>query len=199
MAAPPRPAATGPVAALVRHWVIAAAYLAGILALLAPLVYLGWGWQILLIHLCGVAYAIHQIEEHWDDRFRAFVNQRMFGGVEALSLNAVWWINVPGVWGINIAALYGAIMGSPADGLVAPYLMLVNAVGHGAGAIRFGYNPGLATSVLLFAPIGLAAVMMIPAALVAHGIGLGIAIAIHLAIIGFVLPRAWRSGGKVRA
>lgn len=179
--------------ALVQHWVVAAVYVAVLLTLLAPLIYRGWGLGALLIHLCGIAYALHQLEEHWGDRFRRFVNDRVFGGVDALTINAVWWINVPGVWGLNIAALYAAVDGAPAIGLAAPYLMLVNALVHGLGALRFGYNPGLATAVLLFVPLGVTALMVIPATLAAHFAGLAVAVAVHLALIGFVLPRVWRA------
>ncbi|MFX8235356.1 HXXEE domain-containing protein, partial [Acinetobacter baumannii] len=71
-----------------------------------------------------------------------------------------------------------------------PYLMLVNAVGHGAAALRFGYNPGLVTALLLFLPLGMVTLLTISASFAAHAVGLSIAVLIHLAIIGFIIIRA---------
>ena len=50
----------------------------------------------------------HQVEEHTGDRFRNFVNQKIFGGMEALNHAAVLWINLPGVWGVGLLSVYAA-------------------------------------------------------------------------------------------
>ncbi len=34
---------------------------------------------------------LHQLEEHWGDRFRSYVNNTVFGGVEALTVADVLW------------------------------------------------------------------------------------------------------------
>lgn len=172
------------------RWVDAAVYTGAVLLALAPLVWRWGGESIVLIYLCGPAYIAHQIEEHWGDRFRRFVNDHLFGGRDVLTPGAVWWINLPGVWGVNLAALHAAVFWGPGWGLAAPYLMLVNGVAHGGAALRFGYNPGLATSLLLFFPLGLYAAWVVPATEIQHAVGLGIAVAIHAVIVIAVARRA---------
>lgn len=83
-------------APLVRGWVVAAAYLGVVLLAMAPLAHAALTLPAWLIYLCGPAYMAHQVEEHWGDRFRHFVNDRVLGGRNALTTNAIWWINVPG-------------------------------------------------------------------------------------------------------
>ncbi|MGL4314371.1 MAG: HXXEE domain-containing protein [Sphingomonas sp.] len=174
---------------LAGHWVVSAVYTGAVLLLLAPLLRPLIGDQAWLIYLCGPAYMAHQVEEHWGDRFRRFVNDRLGGGRDVLTARAVWWINLPGVWGVNITALYAAMAWGAGAGLAAPYLMLVNALGHGGAALRFGYNPGLATALLLFVPLGAIALVTINATAGEHAIGLAIAILIHLAIIALIITR----------
>ena len=61
--------------------------------------------------------------------------------------------------------------------------MLVNTLGHTGQAISFRcYNPGLITSLLLFVPLGMATVILVPGTIVQHVLGLAIAIGIHLSI-----------------
>jgi hypothetical protein len=45
-----------------------------------------------------------------------------------------------------------------------------------------GYNPGLATGVVLFFPYALASIVLIPATTAQHALGLAISLAIHAAI-----------------
>jgi hypothetical protein len=54
-----------------------------------------WPSAWLLIFAMLPAYMFHQVEEHTGDRFRVFVNQHVFHGVEALAPLAVLWINLP--------------------------------------------------------------------------------------------------------
>ena len=179
------------VPALLRdRWVEAAVYTGAMLLLLAPLAWRAGGAQTGLIYLCGIAYLAHQIEEHWHDRFRRFVNDRIYDGDEILTPAAIWWINVPGVWGVNLGALYAATLWGGGAGLAAPYLMLVNGAVHIAGATRFGYNPGLATATLLFFPLGLYALAAIPASSAEHGVGAVIALLIHGVIVAALTRRA---------
>lgn len=179
--------------ALKRHWVFGAGLMAGALLLLTPLLYDVWPLGLLLIFLHSPGYMIHQVEEHAGDRFRTFVNERIAGGRQALSTLDVIWINVGAVWGMNLAALYVGGFVELGWGLTAPYLMLVNALSHIGSAARFGgYNPGLATSVLIFLPLSIASLWLIPATPLQQGVGLTIAIAVHAAIALRVVWRARR-------
>ncbi len=177
---------------LAAHWVPGALLMAIALLLLAPPLVGAWGWPVGLVYLHSPVYMLHQVEEHSGDRFRAYVNARVFGGLEALTTVDVLWINVPGVWGLNLAALYAAYYVDPGFGLVAPYLMLVNALVHCAPAARMrAYNPGLATACVLFLPLALFALWRIPASAPQHALGLALALAIHAAIVARVGRRAF--------
>ena len=170
---------------LAAHWVAGAAFMAGLQLLLVPLI----DPALLLVFLHGPAYMLHQVEEHAGDRFRRFVNERVFHS-EALSTPAVLWINLPGVWGLNLLALYAATV-APGWGLAAPWLVVVNALSHIAIAIRLrAPNPGVFTSVLVFLPLGLAAIALTPATVLQQATGLGVSLAVHLAIILHTLRAA---------
>lgn len=170
-------------------WAFAAGGMAAALLALAPLLAATWGLPLLLIFLHSPGYMLHQVEEHSGDRFRRFVNTHIFSGRDALTETAVLVINLPLVWGINLGALYAAALWGPAFGLVAPYAMLVNAVIHITAGLRLRcYNPGLATSLALFLPLGLCTLAVIgPVAPSYHIAGLGLAILVHLVIILFIL------------
>lgn len=184
---------------LAATWVAGALFMAGALLALVPLLAATWTLGLLLIFLHAPAYMLHQVEEHTGDRFRRFVNQLVFGGVEALTTPAVLWINLPGVWGLNLAALYAAFAAGAGWGLAAPYLVVVNGVTHIAGALRMrGYNPGLWTGLVLFLPLGLATLLLVPATLGQHMLGLAIALAIHAAIVVHVARRAVRVASLAR-
>lgn len=176
---------------LATHWVTGALFMAGALLAVAPLVEAWGGPGVLLIYLAGPGYMLHQVEEHTGDRFHRWVNERMFGGREALTVGAVLWINLPGVWGLNLAALYAAWLAGPQWGLAAPYLMLVNGISHIAGMARQrGYNPGVATSAVVFLPLSLATLWSIPAGVPAHAVGLAVSLAVHAGILAHVTRRA---------
>ncbi len=53
---------------------------------------------LVLVALQLPVYMLHQYEEHDDDRFRRFANRVMGGGVELLTVPAVFVINIGGVW-----------------------------------------------------------------------------------------------------
>lgn len=176
---------------LAAHWVAGALCMAVALTLLTPVLVGALATPVLLIYLHSPGYMLHQIEEHWGDRFRTYINTKLFGGIDALTTQAVLWINLPGVWGIDLAALYAARMVDPGYGLAAPYLMIVNAVAHLGMAARLkAYNPGVATSVALFFPLGFATLWLVPATLAQHALGLGISLAIHAAIVVHTARRA---------
>jgi hypothetical protein len=176
---------------LIVHWVASALFMGVALLALAPLVVATWAWPLALIYLHSPLYMLHQVEEHTDDRFRSFVNRRVFGGIEALTTEAVLWINLPGVWGINLAALYAGALAGSGWGLAAPYLMVVNAIGHiGIGVRLRGYNPGLVSAMVLFLPLGLYSLVTIPGSVLQHAVGLVVSVLIHAWIILTVRRRA---------
>jgi hypothetical protein len=139
-------------------------------------------------------YMLHQFEEHAGDRFRLYVNRTIGRGREALTPLATFWINSLGVWAVDLVALYLACFVDVGLGLIAVYLPLVNALGHiGPAAARREYNPGLFTAVLLFLPVGVWGLVVIPAdGWVWHAVGLGVALAVHAAIIVHVVRRLKR-------
>jgi Protein of unknown function with HXXEE motif len=176
---------------LIRYWLWLAFGLAPLLAAV-PFFVSDWPPSVLFTYLLSPAYMLHQIEEHWRDRFRTFVNQRVFGGSEALTAAAVFWINVPIVWGLNLGAFLSAWLARFDFALVAAYLMLVNAVVHTLGIFRFGYNPGLITSLVVFFPLSLAAILAAPASLPSHLFALGAAVLGHALLFGYALLRVRR-------
>lgn len=182
---------------LVAHWVYGGLLAAILLLVLSPLVVRGWPTALAATFFAVPVYMLHQYEEHDDDRFRRFVNQHAGGGHDLLSLQAVFIINLSGVWGVNALSLWLAATYQIGFGLIAAYLMLVNAAVHIAGAVVLGkYNPGLATSVLLFLPLGSYAIVAIDAAgggtLAMHATGLLSVVAIHALIVMHVVRQ--RSG-----
>lgn len=149
---------------LASHWVTGAGFMAAGLLAVGPLLGRLMPLGLFLIFLHTPAYMIHQVEEHTDDRFRRFTNDRVFAGRDVLRPVDILVINLPLVWGVNLAALYAAFAWGAGYGLVAPYTMLVNALAHlGATAQFKTYNPGLVTAVILFLPLGIAAIWVIGA------------------------------------
>ncbi len=70
---------------LTSRWVAAAGFMAATLLAILPLVQAAYALPLVLIFLHSPGYMLHQVEEHTGDRFRTFVNQRLFGGRNALS------------------------------------------------------------------------------------------------------------------
>jgi hypothetical protein len=171
-------------------------FLAGLLLLgLLPVVARGWPLALVFVYLQLPIYMLHQLEEHDGDRFRMFFNETLGQGREALSKMAVFVINIPGVWGVNLASILLAAFVNLGFGLIGIYLTLVNALAHiGQGFAMRRYNPGLATAILLFLPVGGFGLWTVTAA--GHGtwgfqaLGLLSAIAIHAAIMRYAFLRA---------
>ena len=173
---------------LARRWVSAALFMACGFVALAPAIAIAFPAFTVLIYLPLPIYMFHQFEEHEGDRFRRFANERMFGGKDVLRPVDVIMVNLPVVWGVNLYAFYAALFLSPGASLVAPYLLLVNAVLHIVTTLRLRcYNPGLVTAILLFLPLSIATLVsarsIAGVTILDHGLGLAAALAIHLAIM----------------
>lgn len=183
---------------LTRYWVALALVLGVLLLALTPVVIhrLEWNSYLVLVYLQTPIYMLHQVEEHTRDRFRTFVNQQIYGGVEALTPAAVLVVNIPGVWGVTLLSLYLAVCVAAGWGLIGLYLIAVNGVVHIVGLIaKRRYNPGLWTAVLLFVPLSVLTFWRstgVHATWVHHVVGLGIALAIHAALVVHTRNRAIR-------
>lgn len=169
--------------------------LAGILILcLMPLLTRAWPIALIAILLQLPVYMLHQYEEHDDDRFRLFCNHWIGQDRDVLPRFPVFIINVPGVWGVMAVSLYFAQYVALGYGLIAIYLPIINAFAHIGAALRLRkHNPGLVTAIVLFLPIGAYGIWTIDraggGAWYYHVLGIGIAVAIHAAIIAYVASR----------
>ena len=183
------------------NWVYGG-FLAGVLLLLlTPVLVHSWPVSLVPAFLCLPVYMVHQYEEHDNDRFRLFVNQKIGKRRVGLSPLAVFVINVPGVWGVIGISMALAAMVSVGFGLVAVYLVLLNGTIHVVQAvISRGYNPGLGSAIILFLPLGVYGIAAIQQAgsgtFLMHMTGAGTAIAIHLAIIVHTMRRRPALGGN---
>jgi hypothetical protein len=178
-----------------QNWMYAG-FVAGLFLLAAlPLFAGSWSAAMVAVFLMLPAYMVHQVEEHSGDRFRRFVNKRIARVPNALTTPAVVVVNVPLVWGVDLVAIYLARFVAVGWGLIAIYLVVVNAIVHIIGAVALrGYNPGLATALVLFLPLGgwaLAAVAETPGVTVTqHALALAFAVVVHAGLAVFVLRRA---------
>ena len=138
-----------------RNWPFVGTAVLCFLVALLPLLVRTWPRPPLIVCLLLAAYQFHQIEEHYGDRFRRYVNEAVLGGVNALTPRATMWANVGGVWGGYLATLLLTVLVDPGFGLVAAYTTVINAGAHTVGAIvTRSYNPGLLTALVLFVPLG---------------------------------------------
>jgi hypothetical protein len=181
-------------ARLIARWVYGGFLAVLLLLLLTPVLVHSWPDSLVATFLCLPIYMVHQYEEHDNDRFRLFVNQKIGKGRVGLSPLAVFVINVPGVWGIIGMSPAGAATVSVGLGLVAIYLVLLNGTIHVVQAIiSRGYNPGLGTAITLFLPLGGYGIAAIHQAgggtFFMHMTGAAAAIGIHVAIIGHTMRR----------
>lgn len=183
---------------LARHWVAIALVLGVLLLVLAPWVAhrLQGNLWFVLVYLQTPLYMLHQVEEHAGDRFRTFVNRRVYGGLDALTPATVLVTNIPGVWGVTALSLYLAVRVGAGWGLLGLYLIAVNVIAHVASCVLFrGYNPGLWTALLLFLPLaGLTfwKSAAVDASWIHHAVGLAAALAIHAALVLHTRRRAAR-------
>jgi hypothetical protein len=180
-------------AEIVAHWPVAALLCPLAFAAIAPVAIRTMPAEQFATLAQLPLYMAHQVEEHANDRFRIFVNQRL--GTEALTPEAVAVINLPGVWGVILLAfLLGAFV-DPGLALIASYLSVVNALAHLAAWIALrSSNPGLVSALTLLLPGGLLGIAFAGTAPVVgvlhHALALGVALAIHAAIVVHVKARA---------
>jgi hypothetical protein len=183
----------------IRRWLYTNWFYAGLTASLflfamAPLLWNVRSRSLLLVFLQLPIYMLHQVEEHYHDRFRLFFNEQFAAGRNALTPEAVLVSNLGGVWGVDLTALYLAHFVDPGLGLIAMYLAIVNAFAHIATAVLFrAYNPGLVTAILLLLPAGSAGWWILArdaqCMVYDHVWGIGIAVLIHIAIVLYVRRR----------
>jgi hypothetical protein len=182
---------------LVANWVYGG-FMAGVLLLLlAPVIIRSWSPVLVAVFLCLPVYMVHQYEEHDNDRFRRHFNETIGRGREVLSPLAAFITNVPGVWGVVGLSIWLTATANIGFGLIACYLLIVNAAVHVISGIMYrGYNPGLATGLLLFLPLGGYGVSQVSQAgggpMWAHLLGAGSAIAIHVVILIHVQMKGTR-------
>ena len=190
---------------LISSWVYGGALAAVLLLLLAPLLLGDWPALLAVTFLHLPAYMLHQYEEHDRDRFRLFFNQTIGKGRDVLSPLAVFITNVPGVWGVITLSLYGAVVLNPGWGLIPIYLVLINAFVHMVHAVVFRrYNPGLATALVVFLPLGGFSLRLLQQSGAGspgyHALGLLASVLIHATILVHVQrKRATLRGVEVRA
>ncbi len=180
-----------------RNWPFAGTVVAVFLVALLPLLVAVWSRALVLVYVLLVFYQLHQIEEHYGDRFRRFVNAHVAGGAEALTPRATMWINVGAVWAAYLGVLLLAAWVDIGLGLIAVYTTLVNAAAHiGAAVALRRSNPGLWTALALFVPGGGWAWAEVSTAnglgIAAHVAGLAAAVAVHAAMILLVRRRSQR-------
>jgi hypothetical protein len=175
------------------QWPMAALFAAYMLLAMTPvwLHFTGIAMTLLLVQL--PLYMVHQFEEHHNDRFRRYLNEKV-AHCDALTPAGAFWINSLGVWGLDLVMIYLAVFVDMRFALAAFYLPLVNGLTHIRETVaRREYNPGLCTSIVLFLPVaglGLYEVSKASAATWGdHALGLGIAVAIHVAIIVYIVGR----------
>lgn len=168
------------------------------LLLLAPAVGRYATRATLLVYLQLPVYMLHQYEEHGHGAFKRAMNALLPPRFGRLTDGNIFVGNVVGVWGVDAVALALAARVAPPAGLAAVYLALLNALLHLGGAlVTRRYNPGLATALLLFLPLGVYSVGAIGreggASWRAHGLGLAVALALHL-LVGLSIARARERG-----
>ncbi|MEM1050472.1 MAG: HXXEE domain-containing protein [Pseudomonadota bacterium] len=157
---------------LFEHWMKIGAFMAPFLVFVALAIHNNRSTPVyhdlqILSVLMLASYILHQVEEHWIDL--TGTHYAFYGYVNALLRDALGapenteFLDPAGIFVINTSLVWlvgsFAILFSPKR--IFPFLCmaaitLINAVSHIAAALMTAsYNPGLATSVLIFVPIAL--------------------------------------------
>lgn len=176
---------------LYKNWPYAAVFTSAFLFLLTPFFYKAFGLPFTLLFLMLPMYQVHQLEEHYHDHFRLFINNVMMGGLEALTVPATFWINCLGVWVLDFALFYPAFYINLGWGLGIVYVVIINAITHIMVTVRKRvYNPGVVTSIVLFLPVGFWTLHVITTAAQATWfqqiVGLTVGIVAHILILANV-------------
>ena len=176
------------------NWPYAGTVVAAVLTALLPILWATWPQWLIAVYVLLLSYLVHQIEEHYGDRFRRYANEAIGGGRDILTPQSVMVTNVVGVWGVYLGTLLLSWFVDPGFGLIAVYTTLVNAAIHIVIAlVRRESNPGLFTAVVLFVPLGTWAFVAVNSAnglaVWGHLLGIASAILLHLAIVGYVVMR----------
>ncbi|MEL6236813.1 MAG: HXXEE domain-containing protein [Pseudomonadota bacterium] len=187
---PTRTALQDRLARLAAGWVYGGVLAALVLLGLFPVLTAGWSLVEKAVYLALPAYMFHQYEEHDDDRFRRYVNDRFARGREVLTADAMLQINFWLVW-VLLGAAIGLVRLLGAEwAVLAGYLLLTNALLHMGQAVALrGGNPGLVTSILLFLPLGLAILGLSGAGLGAHLLGIAAMVLLHAGLVLYLLRR----------
>ncbi len=173
------------------NWPQAGLLAAVFLLLLFPVICDAAGLAFALVYVLLPIYMVHQFEEHHDDGFRRYFNERLGHGRELLTRPQAFWTNALAIWALFAAAIGLAYFADIGFGLIVVFAVAANALVHLAGAIAWrGYNPGLTTAVLLFIPLSVWAAVEVGdtgevsagwyAAGIAVGVGLHVALVLYL-------------------
>lgn len=174
------------------NWVYGGSMSGAVLLALTPFLASGWTLAQTVVFLCLPAYMLHQFEEHDADRFRTFINNRLGGGLNVLTVGAVFVINVIGVWCVLGVIIAGTFAITPRIGLAAGYFLAINGALHVVQGMALRcYNPGLVTGVLIFLPLGTATIVITGngASAMDHGLSIALVLAIHAMIVANVMVR----------
>ena len=126
----------------------------------------------------------HQFEEHDNGRFKAYINEMIGSDHRGLDDTAIFVINFFGVWVILTLVIVLARLVDPGWSTIAAYLMLINAVVHILPALAFKkYNPGLATAIVVFLPLGTLILMNGEPDLSQHLTGIVAIVSLHVLIV----------------
>jgi len=124
---------------------------------------------VFLIWLCIPVYFIHEFEEYvYPGGFDEYTNQilQRHSGLDddqcVLTPRAAYWINVGIIWFLFPLSAVLSTIYAPGFGVWVAWLTVVNGVLHIFQALQSrGYNPGLAASIFLNVPVGIAAVIVL--------------------------------------
>jgi hypothetical protein len=185
------------------QWPYATAFAACFLLALVPIVWSERGIAAMLIYVQLPVYMLHQLEEHRDDRFRRYVNERLASGRAALGRGATFAINLIGVWAVVLASILLAYYVDPGLGLIAVYLTGVNAVVHlVVAAARREYNPGLVTAAVIFVPLTIWSALEVndryDVSTSVNLLALGVAVLGHVAIVAAIGVRLQRDSADAK-
>ncbi|WP_367951086.1 HXXEE domain-containing protein [Spiribacter roseus] len=162
-----------------QYWVYATLPAALLLIGLYP--FIGAGIA-LPVYLALPIYMAHQFEEHDADRFAAFLNELLTPRRRGLTAADIWVVNVVFVWFALLAVFYLTRL-DPAWGVLAGYLVAVNALLHVVWAVRLRrYNPGLWSAAVLFLPLATWIFAATPAPILIHLVAMLVVIVLHAAI-----------------